>query len=139
MDEIYFLRLTGVSHYQDALAETYENEAVRFFHEPDNPYDEMAIRVENVRERTLGYVPRNSWLRTVIHEQGRGVAGVVASVGMGRACLLGATISVTICADKVKVVSYYPDRAPPKPPRGGFRYWVNAGAPPDRRAASQTR
>ncbi|WP_278983227.1 HIRAN domain-containing protein [Sphingobium yanoikuyae] len=135
MDEIYFLRITGVSHHQEALAETCVGEAVRFFHEPDNPYDCMAIRVENSGGRTIGYVPRTSWLRTAVHEQGRGVAGVVDSIGMSRACLLGVTISVTICADHVKVVSYFPDRAPPKPPKGGFRYWVSAGAQRDQHAA----
>ncbi|PZQ21267.1 MAG: hypothetical protein DI569_12630 [Sphingopyxis macrogoltabida] len=135
MDEIFFLRLAGVSHHQQALADTCIGEAVRFFHEPDNPYDCMAIRVENSGGQTLGYVPRNNWLRTVVHEKGRGVAGVIDSIGMSRACLLGATISVSICADRVKVVSYYPDRAPPKPPKGGFRYWVSAEEPRDRRAA----
>lgn len=137
MDEVYFLRVVGVSHYQEALQETCAGEAVRFVHEPDNPHDEMALRVENVHGQPIGYVPRTSWLRAAIHERGRGVSGVVASIGMSRACMLGATVSVAICDDDVAVASYFPDREAPQPPKGGFRYWVTSAASPAPPSASR--
>ncbi|MCK0533424.1 HIRAN domain-containing protein [Sphingobium agri] len=135
MDEVYFVRVVGVSNYQQALAESYAGQAVRFVHEPDNPYDAMALRVENSAGATIGYIPRNSWLRAVIHERGRGVTGSISSVGMARSCMLGVTISVAICDDEVIVASYFPDQLPPEPPKGGFRYWVTSAEASDQRAA----
>jgi len=123
-EDVYSLRIVGVSHYQEALGQCRVGEPVRFVHEPDNPYDHMALRVTNDDGETLGYVPKRSWLRAVIHERGRGVAGAIASIGMSRSCLIGAVVSVAITDDDVRVASYYPDQAPPEPPRGGFRYWV---------------
>jgi hypothetical protein len=123
-DEIAYVRVAGVSFYQPALANCSTGEAVRFVHEPDNPHDEMALRVVSMIGETVGYVPRASWLHRMIHERGRGVSATIASVGLGRSCLLGATLAVAICDDEVTVASYYPDRPSPDPPKGGFRYWV---------------
>jgi len=127
-DELCYVRIVGVSFYQDALRNCRPGEPVRFYHEPDNPHDEMAIRVESSAGKTIGYVPRTSPLRKLIHERGRGIAGTIASMGMSRACLVGAQISVVITDDVVAPVSYYPNRLPPEPPKGGFRYWVNTPA-----------
>lgn len=135
MDDVYFVRVVGVSNYQQALSESYAGQAVRFVHEPDNPHDEMALRVETSEGRTIGYVPRSSWLRALIHERGRGVSGVIASIGMARSCMLGVTISVAICDDEVIVASYFPDRQAPEAPKGGFRYWVTSAEASDQRAA----
>jgi hypothetical protein len=123
-DGIAYLRIVGVSHYQDALSRCVAGEAVRFVHEPDNPHDEMAIRVVSALGETIGYAPRESWLHELVHEKGRGVSGVLDSIGYSRTCLLGARISVAICDDEPMVQSYYPDAPPPEPPTGGFRYWV---------------
>lgn len=125
-DDLLNFRLVGVSFYQPALERCAQGQPVRFVHEPDNPHDEMAIRVESFTGETIGYVPRSSGLRVAIHQQGRGVSGVIGSIGMSRACLLGASISVALCDDLVRVASYFPDRAPPEPPSGGFRYWVKS-------------
>lgn len=135
MDDVYFVRVVGVSNYQQALSDSYSGQAVRFVHEPDNPHDEMALRVENSHGCTIGYIPRSSWLRALIHERGRGVSGAISSIGMARSCMLGVTISVAICDDEVNVASYFPDRRPPEPPRGGFRYWVTSAEGSDQRAA----
>lgn len=136
-DGVAYLKLVGVSFYQEALGRCSAGEAVRFVHEPDNPHDEMALRVVSVLNETIGYVPRRSWLHRLIHEQGRGVSAVLASIGYGRACLLGATVSVAVCDDTVAVASYYPDRPVPEPPRGGFRYWVRTPADAARLVAAR--
>lgn len=125
-DEIAYVRVVGVSFYQEALAKCVAGEPVRFIHEPDNPHDEMALRVTSVLSETIGYLPRASWVHRMVHELGRGVTATIASVGLSRSCLLGATLAVGICDDDVLVASYYPDRPPPEPPKGGFRYWVKS-------------
>lgn len=122
--ELVFTRVAGVSHYQDALSRCVPGEPVRFVHEPDNPYDQMAIRIETVLGETIGYVPRASPIHRLVHERGRGIAGVIDSVGLSRACLLGARVSMSITDDPVRPASYYPDRPAPEEPQGGFRYWV---------------
>ncbi|WP_390902715.1 HIRAN domain-containing protein [Sphingomonas oryzagri] len=125
-DGLAFCRVAGVSHYQEALSRCSAGERVLFVHEPDNPHDEMALRVISAAQETIGYVPRANWLHRLIHEQGRGIAATIASVGYGRACLLGATLAVVVTDDHVGVASYYPDRHAPEPPAGGFRYWVKS-------------
>jgi len=126
--DLAHLRVAGVSHYQDALERVCAGEPVRFVHEPDNPFDETAIRVVSAAGETIGYVPRKSWLHCVVHQQGRGVSAVVASVGYSRACLLGATLSVAVCDDTISAESYFPDQDTPDAPQGGFRYWIKTPA-----------
>jgi hypothetical protein len=127
-DDLGHFRVAGVSFYQDALERCSAGEAVLFVHEPDNPHDQQAIRIVSARGETVGYVPRGGWVHHVVHQQGRGISGVFASIGYSRACVLGATISAVVCDDDPQVASYFPDRAAPVPPRGGFRYWIKIPA-----------
>lgn len=127
-DDVSLVKVVGVSHYQPALERCAVGQPVRFVHEPDNPYDETAIRVLSLMGETIGYLPRASWLHRVVHEKGRGASAVIESIGYSRACLLGATLSVAVCDDEVRTVSYYPGRQPPPPPAGGFRYWIKTPA-----------
>ena len=136
-DSVFYVRVAGASFYQQQLERCSPGEPVRFIHEPDNPHDETALRVESLAGETIGYVPRSSPLHRLIHERGRGVAGIIDSLGKSRACLLGATLSVTVTDDSVRVASYYPGKSAPEPPRGGFRYWVNTPADAARLAASR--
>lgn len=125
-DDFTFLRVVGVSFYQPAIERCAPGQAVRFVHEPDNPHDEMAIRVVSILDETIGYVPRSSWVHRMVHEKGRGVSAVIESIGYSRACLLGVSLTIAVCDDEPIVRSYYPDRPPPQPPKGGFRYWVSS-------------
>jgi hypothetical protein len=127
-DDLDFLRVVGVSHYQDAVSRCSPGEAARFVHEPDNPHDPMALRVVSLLGETIGYAPRKSWVHHTIHQQGRGVSAIIHSVGYSRNCLLGVLLSMAVCDDEIERASYHPDRPPPEPPRGGFRYWVNTPA-----------
>ncbi|MBW6524452.1 HIRAN domain-containing protein [Sphingomonas sp. RHCKR47] len=124
-DELEYLRVVGVSFYQEAVARCSVGEAVRFVHEPDNPHDAMALRVVSLLGETIGYAPKRSWVHRVIHQQGRGVSAVVHSVGYSRSCILGVMLSMAVCDDDVQRASYYPGQACPEPPPGGFRYWIS--------------
>ena len=61
-NDIFLLgtEIAGTNH-RDNIAELYaslqEGDRVRLIREPDNPYDEYAIRVDTEREETLGYIP----------------------------------------------------------------------------------
>src|SRR5437660_1559178 len=64
----YACPVVGESHYQDALesicggrAERGADKAVtaRLIYEPENPYDELAVRVD-VQGRTVGYLDRQT-------------------------------------------------------------------------------
>jgi hypothetical protein len=125
-DDIEYLRVTGVSYYQEALERCSVGEPVRFVHEPDNPYDETALRVVSMLGETMGYAPRGSWAHHLIHERGRGVSGRIHSMGYSRACLIGVMLSIAVCDDEVTTASYYPDRPAPDAPPGGFRYWIKS-------------
>ena len=137
-DGVAYLRLVGVSHYQDELEQCSPGEPVRFVHEPDNPHDETALRIVSVRNRTIGYAPRGSWLHKLIHEQGRGASAAISSIGHSRACLLGVTISIAVCDDEVSRHSYFPDQPAPEAPHGGFRYWIRRPADAAQLAAART-
>lgn len=47
----------GISNYQDAAVGVTRGDPVRIVHEPDNPYDTNACRIETAAGATLGYVP----------------------------------------------------------------------------------
>ncbi|WP_347091695.1 HIRAN domain-containing protein [Sphingomonas parapaucimobilis] len=136
-DDVDFLRVVGVSHYQDAVSRCSPGEAVRFVHEPDNPHDETALRVVSLLGETIGYAPRNSWVHYMIHQSGRGVSAVVHSVGYSRSCLLGVLLSMAVCDDEIERASYYPGRPIPEPPPGGFRYWISTPGDVERRVAGR--
>lgn len=127
-EEIGTVRVAGVSFYQEALERCSAGQAVRFVHEPDNPHDETALRVVSILGETIGYLPRGSWLHRAIHQHGRGASAVISSIGLSRACVLGATLSAVLSDDEPAVESYHPDAPPPEAPPGGFRYWINTPA-----------
>lgn len=138
-DDVVLFRVAGVSFYQEALERCAAGEPVSFTHEPDNPHDPLALRITSARGETVGYVPRTAPIREAVHQRGRGLSGVFASIGYSRSCLLGATISVAICDDDPAIASFYPDRSPPERPKGGFRYWVRSPADVARLLGARTR
>jgi hypothetical protein len=134
-DGIAYVRIAGVSFYQEALERCAAGEPVRFVHEPDNPHDELALQVVSMCGETIGYVPRGSWLRIAIHEQGRGVSGVIASIGYSRS-VNSVRSSALPCATtpqplgRIIQIASRPNRpkaglgigsVPQKPPRGSWQ------------------
>lgn len=99
--KVYPLNIVGESHYQDAIAQCHIGERVAICHEPDNPYDDRALRVENDIGQVIGYIPKSSWLREAIHEEGRGVAATIKSIGPTPKDILGVIIDVTLTDDLV--------------------------------------
>lgn len=106
MTKVYNLGVVGESNYQRQIAQCRVGERMYVCHEPSNPYDDMALRVDTEEGQTVGYVPKNSWLRDAIHEQGRGVTATIASItGEGKGHR-GVVLSVTLSDDDVPVRDY---------------------------------
>jgi hypothetical protein len=74
-------------------------------HEPDNPYDELALRVDNDRGEIIGYIAKDSWLRGAIHDEGKGCVATIKSIGTGSEGLLGVVLDVTLANDAILVRS----------------------------------
>lgn len=81
MAKSYSVGIVGESNYQKAITEKLEGTRASLVHEPDNPYDDRAIRVDNHRGQTIGYLPRGSWLTSALIDQGKAVTAVVGFVG----------------------------------------------------------
>lgn len=99
--KVYPLGIVGESNYQEAIGQCHVGEKVSICHEPDNPYDSRALRVENDIGQVIGYVPKKSWLREAIHEEGRGVAATIKSIGATSEGVMGVVIDVTLTDDMV--------------------------------------
>lgn len=118
--KLYPLGLVGESNYQPAIARTVAGERALICREPDNPHDSLALRVENGDGDTIGYVPRSSWLREAIHEQGRGVTATVKSIEGGEGKALGVVLDVTLSDDDLPERGY---GAPGPAPRSFLGFW----------------
>lgn len=73
MDRQYPVRLVGEQHYDDACASLNVGDRVDVFRETHNPHDKNAVVVKNMDGQTIGYIPRESFVQRVIHNDGRSV------------------------------------------------------------------
>lgn len=121
MTKLYPVGLVGERNYQGQISECWEGQPVYICHEPDNPYDALALKVETAERICIGYIPRKSWLRDAIHDEGRGVASTIASISDGGGVgLLGVVIHVTLTDDDVRERSYMPPSVVETPEPTGF-------------------
>lgn len=106
MAKVYNLGVVGESKYQRQIARCHVGERMYICHEPTNPYDDKALRVDTEEGQTVGYIPKSSWLREAIHEEGRGVTAIIADItGKGREHR-GVVLSVTLSDDDVPERTY---------------------------------
>jgi len=56
--KVYPLGIVGEAHCQDAIDWCYPGDPVRICHEVDNPFDNMALKVETQYGDKLGYIPK---------------------------------------------------------------------------------
>ncbi len=105
--KVYSTGIVGESHYQDAIKETSPGERAWICHEERNPHDKLALRVENAAGQTIGYIAQSSWLRAAIHDEGRGCAATVKSVGNSAdGTTLGVVLDVTLTDDELPIRRY---------------------------------
>jgi hypothetical protein len=79
----YAVNVVGAVHYQSAVANCRVGDSATLFREVGNPHDDRATVVKTVDGQTIGYVPRNSWLQRVVHDDGCGVTATIKSLDGG--------------------------------------------------------
>lgn len=98
----YRLGLVGERNYQAAIKRCREGEVVTLVHEPDNPYDDLAIAAVCPRGRVLGYVARDAWLREAVHDDGKACTATIASIASAEKGLRGVVLEVTLCKGPIQ-------------------------------------
>jgi len=96
----------GVSNYQDAIRQCEVGERVYIAHDRGNPHDDLALRAETGGGQVLGYVPKSSWVRKAIHEEGRGATCTVGSVGAGPSGHFGIVLNIALSDDDIREGTY---------------------------------
>lgn len=91
----YTVPLVGEQHYQKAVTACRAGDPVQLLHEPDNPYDSEAIVAVSSAGETLGYVPRDNWLRAAVSE-GKGAMAKVGAVDVGQRGFTEILLDVTL-------------------------------------------
>lgn len=90
----YPIRLAGTRSYALAVNEAVVGDRASILRETGNPFDTEALVVVDGNARTLGYIPRGSWLRRALIEEEKGAIAIVEAAEDG-----GVTLSVTLTDD----------------------------------------
>jgi hypothetical protein len=98
-EKSYPVRLAGARSYQAAIGRAAEGDVAQLLRENGNPYDADAIVVVDGDGATLGYIPRDSWLRCALIDEGKGARAAIATVSAGDRGVSGVTIAVTLTGD----------------------------------------
>jgi hypothetical protein len=94
--------LVGEQHYRAAVAAIGVGDEVRIWHEPGNPYDAFALAVTDARGQTLGYLPKDCFLRRAVHDEGKGCSGTVLNLHKGERGFTQVTIEVELGGEPVQ-------------------------------------
>ena len=119
MSKTYTVGIVGEANYQAAIRSCSVGQRVRIFHEPDNPYDELALAVATDQGRTLGYIARDCWLQDAVHEEARGCEATIKEISAAGGGMLCVVLDVTPSGHGIETRSF--SRAPVErvsPPRG---------------------
>lgn len=118
--KIYPVGLAGEVNYQEGILRSHPGEAVRVYHERDNPYDQRALRVENNVGDVIGYIPRSSWLQRAVHDDGLGIAATIKAISDGDGHgVFGVVLDVTLTDDPIFIREFSP--RPRKGPKSGTK------------------
>lgn len=101
----YPVGIVGERSYQLAIRRLREREAVTLWHEPDNPYDDRAIAVATSGGDTIGYLPRDFWLRDALLDEGKPCTAKVLRLAKdGRTT--GVVIEVTLAGTAIETRAF---------------------------------
>lgn len=99
--EGYPVGLVGEQSYQDAIGRSAAGETATLLREPDNPYDDEAIVVVSARSETIGYIPRDSFVQDVVHEQDKGCTATILSIEPGARGFQEVVLDLTIGGEPI--------------------------------------
>ena len=96
----YPAEVVGESFYQQDLIDCQVGEPVHLFHEPDNPHDAKAIAIVSIRDKTIGYLPRDSWLRRPLLTERKDYSAAIESIGR-KDKFVGVVITVRLEGEEI--------------------------------------
>ena len=102
MSKTYPVGIVGEASYQATIRRCSTGQRVYIFHEPDNPYDELALAVAAGDGRTLGYIARDCWLRDAVHEEHRGCEATIKEISAAGGGQFGVVIDVALCGGGIE-------------------------------------
>lgn len=101
----YSIGLVGESNYQRSIQTCLAGQHVYVIHEIGNPYDDLALAVVTALGQTIGYIPRENWLRRAIHEEAKGCDAHIRSI-QGDSGRLGVVIQVSLSPRRIETRAY---------------------------------
>lgn len=105
-EQSYPVNVVGESNFQDAIRTCRGGDAVALYRETDNPHDARAVVVKTSAGATIGYIPRDSWLQRVVHDDGCGATAAIKAVY--RKPRAAVVLDVMVSADPLELVPYAP-------------------------------
>ena len=102
----YKLGLVGEKNYQPAIKSARPGEAVTILRERGNPHDDDALIVRCARNKTIGYVARDSWLRDVLLNEGKGCTASIVSIQRNGSPHLGVVLDLSLNNDGIGECRY---------------------------------
>lgn len=110
MAEHYPVGLVGEQFCQSCISSTKVGEVVDVFLESGNPHDDFAIVVRSRGSKSgrLGYVPKDSFLHRVFHEQNQSVAAAITKLERGQRGFVQVVMLVSILDEPPEQVYYRP-------------------------------
>lgn len=105
MEDLYPVGIVGESHYQRAISQTCEGDSVWILRELNNPYSKTgtALRVDNLKGETIGYIAEDHWLRdAIIHEKKGCRARVLRIEGEP----MGVVLEIQLGGESVSAIEY---------------------------------
>lgn len=106
MGKTYPVGIVGEASYQTSIGRCSAGQRVHIVHEPDNPYDKLALAVVTADGLTIGYVARESWLRDAVHEEGSGCEAAIKEISSAGPGKLGIVLDVRLCDDDIAVRTF---------------------------------
>lgn len=97
MAKSYRVGIVGEANYQKAIAGLRVGEIVQLRPEPDNPHDPRAVAVVDGDGATIGYLPREHWLKDALLDQGKTAMATVGDLHMGETAT-GVVLDVSLDA-----------------------------------------
>ena len=95
----YRVGLVGESNYQPAIRRTKVGTPVDLIHEPNNPHDKTAISARIPGGATIGYVPRDSWIKRAVLDEGWAMRARVGAINGEQTGNLGVVLDLVMLDD----------------------------------------
>ena len=96
----YPVGIVGESNYQGTIRHLRVGQLVKLLHEPSNPYDSRAIAVAASNGDTIGYIPRDFWLRDALLDEAKPCSARVLNLSKGPKAT-GVTIEVALAGEPI--------------------------------------